>query len=155
MIVSRPERDDEIIIDDDDVIHMPCQDTSLRTQGCNDSTGTGGTSTHVSDSSDTPSDLQTSPEHSPYQPLLARFPPTFVGEKYRSFSSNWYKKYTGWNIRKKGTQAFVIHVVSRGDGAFTKYGFRNWKHATGKTGILAIHDRCSAHLPSVEAWSQY
>ena len=38
---------------------------------------------------------------------------------------------------------------------FTKVGFRDWKHATGKRGMLTVHDKCSTHLKAMVAWSQY
>ena len=40
-------------------------------------------------------------------------------------------------------------------GTFTKVGFRDWKHATGKGGMLTSHDKCSTHLAAMVAWSQY
>ncbi|XP_011410045.1 PREDICTED: zinc finger MYM-type protein 1-like [Amphimedon queenslandica] len=38
---------------------------------------------------------------------------------------------------------------------FMKQGFRDWKHATGKSGILYVHDRCASYKQSMESWSQY
>ena len=38
---------------------------------------------------------------------------------------------------------------------FTKLGFSDWKHATGKSGILSVHDRCASHQQAMESWSQY
>ena len=35
---------------------------------------------------------------------------------------------------------------------FTVSGFRNWKHATGKTGSLSVHDTCSSHRHAMVAW---
>ena len=34
-------------------------------------------------------------------------------------------------------------------------GFRDWKHATGKSGVLSKHDGSHAHRQSVVAWNQY
>ena len=43
-----------------------------------------------------------------------------------------------------------------GDKAFTRTGFRDWKHATGKLGILTRHDRkCATHRDAVVAWKQF
>ena len=39
--------------------------------------------------------------------------------------------------------------------AFTINGFRDWKHATGKRGILNCHNNCAAHKQAAVAWSQY
>ena len=38
---------------------------------------------------------------------------------------------------------------------FTVVGFRDWKHATGKSGVLSKHDSSYAHRQSVVAWNQY
>ena len=43
-----------------------------------------------------------------------------------------------------------------GDSAFTRIGFRDWKHATGKLGILTCHDsKCATHRDTVVAWKQF
>ena len=34
-------------------------------------------------------------------------------------------------------------------------GFRDWKHATGKGGVLSKHDNSCAHRKSIIAWNQY
>ena len=34
-------------------------------------------------------------------------------------------------------------------------GFKDWKHATGKSGVLSKHDSSFAHRQSVLAWNQY
>ena len=40
--------------------------------------------------------------------------------------------------------------------AFIHTGFRDWKHATGKRGILSYHDsKCSTHKDAVVAWKQF
>ena len=40
--------------------------------------------------------------------------------------------------------------------AFIHTGFHDWKHATGKHGILTYHDsKCSTHKDAVVAWKQF
>ena len=34
-------------------------------------------------------------------------------------------------------------------------GFKDWKHATGKGGVLSKHDSSCAHRNSVISWKQY
>ena len=41
------------------------------------------------------------------------------------------------------------------DPAFVTKGFRDWKHATGKKGVLSQHNTCSSHKTAVIAWEQY
>ena len=43
----------------------------------------------------------------------------------------------------------------KADPAFVSKGFRDWKHATGKTGILSVHSRCSTHRSATVAWEQF
>lgn len=37
---------------------------------------------------------------------------------------------------------------------FVNPGFRDWKHATGKSGSLAEHSRCASHRSATVAWEQ-
>ena len=42
------------------------------------------------------------------------------------------------------------------DNALTHVGFRDWKHARGKSGTLTFHDSCcSKHHEAVLSWKQY
>ena len=45
--------------------------------------------------------------------------------------------------------------LGRPEMAFTVSGFRDWKHATGKSGILSCHNNCLSHKQAIVAWSQY
>ena len=38
---------------------------------------------------------------------------------------------------------------------FTKDGFRDWKHALGKDGIISRHDHCHSHKQAMVAWQEY
>ena len=39
--------------------------------------------------------------------------------------------------------------------AFTVLGFKDWKHATGKDGILKGHDNSHSHKQAVVAWKEF
>ena len=43
----------------------------------------------------------------------------------------------------------------KAESTFTVIGFRDWKHASGKSGVLQNHDKCSVHKNAVIAWGQY
>ena len=43
----------------------------------------------------------------------------------------------------------------RPEQVFTVTGFRDWKHATGKKGILTNHDTCHSHKEAMAAWNDY
>lgn len=45
--------------------------------------------------------------------------------------------------------------TSRPERTFTHIGFRDWKHATGGKGALAVHNNCLSHKESVVAWQQF
>ena len=44
---------------------------------------------------------------------------------------------------------------TKADPAFVTKGFRDWKHATGKKGVLSLHNICSSHKSAVIAWEQF
>ena len=44
---------------------------------------------------------------------------------------------------------------SRPESTFTVTGFGDWKHATGKNGVLNGHARCFSHKQAQAAWGQY
>ena len=50
----------------------------------------------------------------------------------------------------------MFHVEQAGSkDKFTKLGFSDLKHATVKSGIFSVHDRCAYHQQAIESWSQY
>ena len=50
---------------------------------------------------------------------------------------------------------FVSASSSTPEQAFTKNGFRDWKHATGAKGILASHNSCLSHKEALIACEQF
>ena len=55
----------------------------------------------------------------------------------------------------------VMHVVffntepGKYSETFTKSGFRDWKHAMGKDGIISCHDNCKTHKEAIVFWHEY
>ena len=49
----------------------------------------------------------------------------------------------------------IIFAVGCSDETFIKSGFRNWKHASGKTGKLAKHAKSRMHLLSLERMQNF
>ncbi len=107
-----------------------------------------------------PSDLASSPDHPPCQPNTS-CPTTLVGGKQRCFNTEWYGSYSWleYSVQKDGAFCYPCRLFTttgrRSHNTFTKVGFHDWKHATGKGGILNVHDKCSTHLDAMVAWSQY
>ena len=116
-------------------------------------------STRPKDNS-TPTDIAQNPENPPSQPVMNN-QTTWVSGKNRSFSSNWYNKFSWleYSIQKDAGFCYPCRLFAAGDsrlhGTFITSGFRNWKHATGKDGILTQHEHSPVHCGAMEAWMQY
>ena len=109
-----------------------------------------------------PSDIAASPNQSPVQPNL-QYPVTVIGGKRRSFNSLWYKKYhwLEYSREKNAVYCFPCRFfgssngLGRGINTFSQVGFCDWKHATGKNGMLAKHNNSFAHKQAISAWIDY
>ena len=49
----------------------------------------------------------------------------------------------------------VFPVADQSKHLLAINAFKDWKHATGKGGILSCHNDCRTHKQAVIAWSQY
>ena len=47
---------------------------------------------------------------------------------------------------------FFITRTGKAEKAFTLNGFRGWKHASGKKGVLQVHDKCAIHRGAMLGW---
>ena len=109
-----------------------------------------------------PSDIAASANQSPVQPIL-QYPVTIVSGKRRSFNSLWYKKYhwLEYSREKDAVYCFpcrffgTCNGLGRGTSTFTQVGFCDWKHATGKSGMLVKHNNSFAHKQAISAWFDY
>ena len=111
-------------------------------------------------------DLALTPESSPRQPVNVEFPITYFSGKARSFNSDWFRQYPWLEYSVKKDAAFCYPCrlfnltqsstgTSRPEKAFTTLGFRDWKHATGSTGMLISHNNCISHKQAIIAWEQF
>ena len=96
-----------------------------------------------------PTDLGLTENHIPSQPVLQNYPLTSFSGKKRCFNSGWYSSYSWleYSVDKDACYCYPCRFFSLSEAAssyakdtFTKVGFRDWKHATGKGGILRVHD---------------
>ena len=121
--------------------------------------------THSSITADVPStsqptDIASGPHEKPVQPSR-QFPSTLVGTKKRSFNPDWFKTYSWleYSVERDAAFCFPCRHFSirsgRAEDTFTKEGFRDWKHATGKEGILRGHASCLTHIQAVSSWREY
>lgn len=109
-----------------------------------------------------PDDVAASPVQAPVQPTCSAFPVTYFSGKGRSFNSAWFTQYKWLEYSVKCDAGFCYPCRlfggsvggSRGmhGAVFTVKGFRNWKHATGGDGSLAVHDASSSHKQAMVAW---
>ena len=125
------------------------------------SSSVGTTSNTASIQSQGAPDIAQGVQQSPVQPLI-KFPTTVIGSKSRSFNSEWYRKYKWLEYSIQNNAAFCYAcclfpaaTTSRAEQALTHTGYRDWKHATGKQGILEKHNACHTHKQAMISWSEY
>ena len=125
------------------------------------SSSVGTTSNTASIQSQGAPDIAQGVQPSPVQPLI-KFPNTVIGSKSRSFNSEWYRKYKWLEYSIQNNAAFCYAcclfpaaTTSRAEQALTHTGYRDWKHATGKQGILEKHNACHTHKQAMISWSEY
>ena len=119
-------------------------------------------STSISQSSDLeiPSDLTQDKMGNPTQPKL-QFPGRVFGGIVRSFQASWFCSFPWLEYLQERDAAFcyccrlfnpptiATHL------AFTRVGFRDWKHACGKKGSLTSHNASHAHKDAMLIWQQF
>ncbi len=84
-----------------------------------------------------------------------------MGGKRRAFKPGWFTSYKWleYSVQRDAAFCFVCRHFDVGTGraeeTFTKFGYRDWKHATGKGGVLQRHAKCITHLHAVSFWHTY
>ena len=102
---------------------------------------------------------------SPVQPINIRYPVTLYSNKPRSFNPDWFKLYPWleYSVKEDACFCFPCRMfggsggvsTSRPHKTFTEIGFKSWKHATGKDGILKGHDESYSHKSALIAWNEF
>ncbi len=107
------------------------------------------------------SDVAQGIHQSPVQPLK-KFPTTLFGSKSRSFNALWYHKYQWleYSVEKDAAFCYACRLFSTGatgraEEVFTRTGYRDWKHASGKQGLFEKHSNCHAHKQAMVSWGEY
>ena len=109
---------------------------------------------------DVPTDIAAGPDQTPVQPNI-KFPATLIGNKHRSFRSEWYKRYhwLEYSRERDAAYCYPCRLFTTEPGkyweTFTKTGFSDWKHAMGKDGIIPCHDCCKTHMQAMVSWQEY
>jgi len=99
----------------------------------------------------------------PYQPRNIQFPIRMIGKNKRSFRPSWFTSHP-WLEWDTATEAAFCHRCKMActlglstfshcrEDAFTRTGFRNWKHALDK---FKEHEQSAAHKEAALKWSSY
>lgn len=108
--------------------HGQASSSSSSTSTCNDITTD-------SEQSSIPADIASGPHQLPVQPVIS-FPSGTFGSKKRAFNSEWYKLYPWLEYSQEKDagycypcRLFRVSGSGKSDAAFTRNGYRDWKHA--------------------------
>ena len=122
-------------------------------------------SSMVSLPSELSDDIALSPQFPSVQPVNLKFPITLFSNKPRLFNPAWYRSYPWleYSVKQDACFCYPCRLFSLGgcssssrpEQAFSTTGFKVWKHAMGKSGILTGHNDCRAHKEAATAWTQY
>ena len=112
-----------------------------------------------------PNDIAQTVAFPPVRPVNVKFPATKFGSTTRTFNVAWYDKFNWleYSVERNACYCYPCRIFgasssygrSRPESAFTTTGFRNWKKATGKDGVLNRHASSVAHKQAEIAWHQY
>lgn len=102
-----------------------------------------------------PADIAINKSNKPVQPVMA-FPVSMFGNTSRAFQQRWYTQYTWleYSVELDAAFCFACSFFHRNpDAAFTSVGFRDWKHALGKKGVLTTHSAGRTHTEAMRTRS--
>ena len=108
-----------------------------------------------------PKDITQSLCFPPTQPIKTRYPSTMFSNVSRCFNPAWFKSFQWLEYLVEKDACFCypywlfgsVSAIgsSRPEAAFTLTGFKDWKHATGKKGILICYSNSFSHRESMVA----
>ena len=109
-----------------------------------------------------PGDIAQSLVFPPVQPKYVQFPTTMFSNRASCFNPIWYDTYDWleYSVEYDACFCYPCHFFGSRDGSFssrpestlTTTGFKDWKHATDKNGILNDHNKCISHKQAIIAW---
>jgi len=96
-----------------------------------------------------PTDISSGPLQPPTHPKI---PTRSFGQgRPCAFNCGWYDsfRWIEYSIQKDAAYCYPCRHftvgIGRGEDTFRITHFRDWKHATGKKGVISVHDSCSTH----------
>ena len=112
-----------------------------------------------------PNDIAQTVAFPPVRPVNVKFPATKFGSTTRTFNVAWYDKFNWLEYSVECNACYCYPCCIFGasssygrsgpESAFTTTGFRNWKKATSKDGVLNRHVNSVAHKQAEIAWHRY
>ena len=102
-------------------------------------------------------DIASNKAQAPVQPTV-QFPTSMFGKSSSSFQAKWYTDHKWLEYSKQKDAAFCFacrFFSSAAEAAFTEIGFRDWKHACGKDGILTCHAKSKPYKAAMLNWEEY
>ena len=97
-------------------------------------------------------------KEAPCQPNLEVYPGTRFGPKERRFKSSWYSEYKWLEYNEEMDACFCftcrLCLPNPTETAFTKTGFRDWKHAKEKGKGFHQHQFSFDHLKAMEIYEE-
>ena len=98
-------------------------------------------------------------EETPCQPKLKKYLETRFGSRLRRFKSSWYSEYKWLEYNGELDACFcftcTVFLPNPTETAFTKTGFRDWKHAKEKGKGFHQHQFSNDHLRAVEIYEEW
>ena len=109
-------------------------------------------------------DIASAPSHIPVQPN-STYPSTHYKDgKKRKFNADWYLMYSWleYSVERNLIYCFACRHFptefthgSNSAKLFSREGFGDWKHASGRNGALQRHETSIVHIKSIIAWKEY
>ena len=131
---------------------LPCSSSSICSISSNTSTSSGVTCV-------VPSDIASSSNMNPVQPIKSSYVSRSFGKSSRSFNQVWFRQFNWleYSVQEDRAYCFACRFFATGNDknvVFTKIGFMDWKHALGAKGILTLHDVSKSHKQAMITWQQ-
>lgn len=96
-----------------------------------------------------PADISKNPHESPSQPVLKQYPLIKIGDRYRTFKSDWYKKFAWLEFSVIANKAFCFYCrfFSKSDVKEKSFimGYNNWKKALYSDAGFQSHNNSITH----------
>ena len=111
------------------------------------------TITHAKDNF--PTDIPAGPDQTPVQPKI-KFTVTQKGINVKVFTQSGIDCLL--NIQRSCILLCMLSFTTEPRKyweTFTKCGFRDWRHAMGKDGIISCHDHHKTHMQAMISWQEY